>query len=84
MFGQFFKILSAVILVKITGYALIVVLFLNKLEIPPLWRTLATLLLMLNFLFIWLSFKRKTRYLFLVPANFGLLFLLQDLYIKSR
>ena len=84
MFQQFFKILCAVILVKVTGYALIVVIFLNKLEIPVTWRILATVLLVMNFFFIWMSFKRKTRFMLLVPANFALLFLLQDLYIKSR
>ncbi len=62
MFGQFFKILAAIIVVKITGYALIVTLLQDKLPINPLLRFTAAVLLCGNFYFVWLTFKRNKKY----------------------
>jgi hypothetical protein len=58
MFLQFFKILFAVIIIKITGYALIVTLFLHKVALATSIKSVLTLILFGNFFLVWLSFKR--------------------------
>ncbi len=61
MVAQFFKILTAVIVVKVTGYALIVTLLQAKLAMPILVRLIAAALLCGNFFFVWLMFQKGRR-----------------------
>jgi uncharacterized membrane protein HdeD (DUF308 family) len=58
MFAQFFKILVAIIIVKVTGYALIVTLLQDKLAMAPFLRFFAATLLCGNFFLVWMTFQR--------------------------
>ncbi len=70
MFAQFFKILAAIIMVKVTGYALIVTLLQDKLAMPPFLRFLAAALLSGNFVLVWMTFQRGRSFPWPLLASF--------------
>jgi hypothetical protein len=73
MVSQFIKILTAVIVIKITGYALIVTLLLHKIEIGLGMKFMVSFLLCSNFALVWHSFKQKKNWPLLASfANFFL------------
>ncbi len=62
LFLKFFRIISAVILFKLSGYALMVVLFLHKIEIPWHMKSIGVALLGANIYFIWQSFRLQDKF----------------------
>lgn len=73
MIQQFFKILTAVILIKITGYGLIVTLLQNKFEVGGVIRSVSAILLVLNFFYVYLSFRKSFYWMLGVFINFLIL-----------
>lgn len=76
MVFKFFRIISAVILFKLSGYALMVLLFLHKIELHLAVKAGGLILLLGNFYFIWQSFRSQNKFpwgLLISAINLGII-----------
>jgi hypothetical protein len=72
MVSQFFKILAAVVAVKVTGYALVVTLLQQKLPVGPAERVVLAGALAGNFVLVWRAFRGTRNACYLVAAFLNL------------